>query len=147
MGPFQFDLVFIQETFLQPPQGSDTKSAWFISRATYSILESVNSNQRRGIQFRVPSYLIPLLLQSCCKKSSLLEIPATQVQKMIFLGTYTLDGRSPGRIRQWIEIMNSLEAQYTNSVTISLGDLNCRATALGNIETDDSSPSLDAWST
>ena len=64
---------------------------------------------------------------------------------MIFFGTYTLDGRNPEGTRQWIEIMNSLEAQYPNSVTISLGDLNCRATALGNLQTDDSIPTLDAW--
>jgi hypothetical protein len=86
-----------------------------------------------------------VLLQSFCQKSEILEILAIQVQNMIFLGTYIPDGRSPEGIKQWIEIMDFLEAKYPNSAIISLGDLNCRATALENLRTNESSPFLDAW--
>jgi exonuclease III len=110
MDQLQLDLVFIQETFRQLSQGSDTQSVQFISRAGYPILEYVNPNQRRGIQFRVAWYLEPVLLQSFCQKSEILESLAIQVQKMIFLGAYIPDGRSPEGIKQWIEIMDSLVA-------------------------------------
>jgi hypothetical protein len=105
----------------------------------------VNPKQRRGIQFRVASYLEPVLLQSFCQKSEILEILAIQVQSMIFLGTYIPDGRSPEGIKELIEFMDFLEAKYPNSAIISLGDLNCRATALGNLRTNQSSLFLDAW--
>ena len=105
----------------------------------------MNPNQRRGIQFRVTSYLEPVLLQLFCQKSEILEILAIQVQKMIFLGAYILPGRSPEGINQWIEITDSLEAKYTNSAIISLGDLNFRATAPGNLRRNESSPFLNAW--
>jgi hypothetical protein len=105
----------------------------------------VNPNQRREIQLRVASYLEQVLLQFFCQNSEILETLAIQVEKMIFLGTYIPDGRSPEGIKQWIEIMDSLEAKYPNSVIISLGDLNCRATALVNLRTNESSPFRNAW--
>jgi len=105
----------------------------------------VNPNQRRGIQFRVASYLEPVLLQSFSQKSEILEILRIQVQNMIFLGTYIPDARSPEGIKQWTEIMNSREPKYPNSAIIFLSDLNCRSTALGNLRRNESSPFLDAW--
>ena len=86
MDQLQSDLVFIQETFRQPSQGSDSQSVQFISRAGYSILEYVTPNQRRGIHFRLASYMEPLLPKSFCQKSEILEILAIQVQEMIFPG-------------------------------------------------------------
>jgi exonuclease III len=145
MDQLQLDLVFIQETFRQPSQSSDTRSVQFMSRAGYPILEYVNPNQRRGIQFRVASYLEPAILQSFCQKSEILEILAIQFQKTIFLGTYIADGRSPEGIKQRVEIMDSLEAKFPNSAIIFLADLNCRATALGNLQTNESIPFLEAW--
>jgi len=94
MDQLHLDLVFIPKTFRQPFQGSDTQSVQFISRAGYSILEYVNPNQRRGIQFGVTSYLEPVLVQSFCQNSGIPEILAMQVQNMILLWTYIPDGRS-----------------------------------------------------
>jgi len=39
MDQLHLDLLFTQETFRQPVQGSDTQSVQFMSRAGYSILE------------------------------------------------------------------------------------------------------------
>ena len=145
MDELELDVVFIQETLRQSSQGSHSQSVQCISRAGYSILEYVNPNQRRGTQFRVPSYLKPLLLQFFWRKSEIPEILTIQVQEIIFLATYISDGGSPEGIKQLIEIMESVEAKYPNSAILSLGDLNCRGTALGNLRTNESSPTLDAW--
>ena len=51
MDRLHLDLVFLQETWKEPPQGSSESEAQFISRAGYSIIEYTNSNERRGIQF------------------------------------------------------------------------------------------------
>ena len=70
MDRLHLDLVFLQET---PPQGSSESKAQFISRAEYSIIEYTNSNQRRGIQFRVAARLEPFLHQEHCHKLPLVE--------------------------------------------------------------------------
>jgi len=70
MDRLHWDLVFLQETRKEPPHGSSESGAQFISRAGYSIIEYTNSNQRRGIQFRVTPRLEPFLHQEHCHKLS-----------------------------------------------------------------------------
>jgi len=71
MDRHQLDLVFIQETFRQPSQGSGSQSAQFISRVRYSILEYANPNERRGLQFRIASYLEQCIYNPCAENQKL----------------------------------------------------------------------------
>ena len=121
MDRLHLDLVFLQETWKEPPQGSSESKAQFISRAGYSIIEYTNSNQRRGIQFRVAARLEPFLHQEHCHKLPFLEILTIQVCDMVFVGTYIPDGRTLEGIQQWITTMETLEASVPQKALVALG--------------------------
>ena len=134
------DLVFIQKPFVSLLK-AQTPNLF----SSYQEQDTPSWNTWARINEEGFSFELHFIWNQCfcnlfCEKSEILEIPAIEVQKMIFLRTYIPDGRSPEGIKQWIEIMDSLEAKYRNSAIISLGDLNCTATALGNLRTNESSP-------
>jgi len=143
MDRLHLDLVFREETWKQPPQGSSESKAQFISRAGCSIIEYTNSNQRRGIQFRVAARLEPFLHHERCHKLPFVEILTIQVYDMVFEGTYTPDGRTLVGIQQWITTMDTLEASFPNKAVVALGDLNCRVRTLGHSRLNESGPILD----
>ena len=93
MDQLQLDLVFLQETWQEPPQGSSESEAQFIFCAQYAIIEYTKSNQRRGIQFRVTAHLKPLLLKEHSHKSPSVEILTIQVCGVVFTGTKILHGQ------------------------------------------------------
>jgi len=117
-------LFFLQQTWKEPPQGSSESKTQFISRAGYSIIEYTNSNQRRGIQFRVAARLEPFLHQEHCHKLPFVEILTIQVCDMVFVRTYIPDGRTLEGIQKWIATMDTLEASFPNKAVVALGDLN-----------------------
>lgn len=145
MDQLQLDVVFIQETFREPPRDSSEEEIQFLSRAGYAVIEYTNANKRRGIQFRIASHLEPFVLEPFCLKSETIEVLTIQIHETLLIGSYIPDGRNPDGIQRWTEVIDSLEAKFPHSRIVALGDLNCRAQALGNQRQNESSPLLDAW--
>jgi hypothetical protein len=85
MDRLHLDLVFLQETWKEPPQGSSESRAQFISRTGYLIIDYTNSNQRRGVQFRVAARLEPFLHQEHFHKLPLSQILTIQVCDTVFV--------------------------------------------------------------
>jgi len=96
MNQLQLDVLFIQETFKEPPNGF-TQEAFNFDQGQDMLLSSIQTSTKvEGVQFRIASRLESFVLEAFCLKSHIMEILTIKIHQTILVP----DGRSTNEIQQ-----------------------------------------------
>jgi hypothetical protein len=139
------DIVFLQETFAKLRQEEKEDEVILGKHWGFNSIQWKNGNRRRGVEFLISSKLEPLLLKTFCKKTLNLEALAIQIEEIIMIGAYIPIGGSTTGLQELMDILDLVIQQNPSSLVLLIGDLNARASCLGNKNTNASGILLDEY--